>query len=315
MIGPELDGDLEAIGRRLSPAVGAAHDAVIARATRGGTGHRPLGALPRPGRLGGAALTLVLTAGFAALLAVGVADRPAAGPGGSGPGGPSVAMAPAPAAPGAAGSTAPVTTRSEPGATTVAPAPPAASTPAAPPTTAPIVSRPVPVTVPAPSTPASAPDATPSAPPTTAPTADPAPSTTAAPTSPGSPPPSPHAAPTAPARVVPAPTSSPSAARIVLTEADSGRTITVRRGDVVEVDLSAPSNGMLWTEPQTTDQTVVRRTSGRTNPDGSASGVFGAAGDGRAQIEASRVPPCATATPRCLPPQRIDFVVTIIVTG
>jgi hypothetical protein len=109
--------------------------------------------------------------------------------------------------------------------------------------------------------------------------------------------------------------TAPAPVRIVLTEKDSGRTITIHPGDVVEVDLSSPQDGSHWTEPQSTDATVVKRDSGSTRSNGSAKAVFSGGGKGNAQIQASRVPACATATPRCLPPQRIDFQVSIVVTG
>jgi hypothetical protein len=88
----------------------------------------------------------------------------------------------------------------------------------------------------------------------------------------------------------------------------------VHRGDVVEVDLSSPQDTSHWTVPSSTDETVVEHSSGTANSDGSARAVFTTPGaGGRADIQASRVPACATATPRCLPPQRVDFRVTIVV--
>jgi hypothetical protein len=88
----------------------------------------------------------------------------------------------------------------------------------------------------------------------------------------------------------------------------------VHPGDVVEVDLSSPRDTSHWTVPSSTDETVVRHSSGSAKSDRSARGVFTTPGkSGSADIQASRVPACATATPRCLPPQRIDFRVTIVV--
>jgi hypothetical protein len=102
--------------------------------------------------------------------------------------------------------------------------------------------------------------------------------------------------------------------RVVLSQKDSGRTITVHPGDVVEVDLSSPQDTSHWTVPSSTDETVVTPSSGSARSDGSARAVFTAPGkSGSADLQASRVPACATATPRCLPPQRIDFRVTIVV--
>jgi hypothetical protein len=299
MTGPELDQGLEAIGRRLSPRLGAAHDAVVARAAREARGRRPRTALPWPGRLGGAALTLAFTAGFTALLAVGVADRPAnldLTPPSSSANGP-MALAPVPGTSGASGS---------PGGAPVRPPRPAL--PTVPTQAPPRVAAPPPVAA-ATSAPRGSDGgpAVPSAPPSDAPQAPSAPTPTQDP--------GPHPAPTAPARVTPGPPGGRAPMRIVLTEKDSGRTITVHRGDVVEVDLSAPVNGSRWTEPQSTDQTVARRTSGAAQTDGSAYAVFGAAGDGNARVWASRMPACSFSTPRCYPPVGIDFQVTIVVTG
>jgi hypothetical protein len=298
MTGPDLHRDLEAIGRRLSPRLGTAHDAVVVRATAsaGGRARRP-----RPGRLGGAVATLAVTAGFGTLLAVGVATRPA--PGTPADRGPSVAMATTtPGAPASsdvpgAGEATPVpgggAVATEPAATTATPTPAGPATATAPPG-GPVL----------PGSPGQGqqPAAAPSA--AATPGGTPVPEQT-----PG---PSPAAA-TAPPRFA-AGATAPAGARVVLSERDSGRTITVHPGDVVEVDLSSPQDTSRWTVPSSTDQTVVRPISGSARNDGSARAVFTTPGkSGSADLQASRVPACATATPRCLPPQRIDFRVTIVV--
>ena len=311
MTGPDLDRDLEAIGRRLSPRLGQAHDRVVGIATAPAAARARRPRPPRaPSRLGGAVLTLAVTATFGTLLAVGVATRP--DPGSTPLGrGPSVAMAtttpgvpatilssgeatPAPAA------VAPVATApavvggapTRPGPAATAPPVPAGDT---------ALAVPAPTTQPAPPQPTTAATATPA--PTAAPSGTPVP----APTAPAT------ASPTAPSRISASPTA-PAHARVVLTQRDSGRTITVHQGDTVEVDLAAPQDTSHWTVPSSTDETVVKRSSGSARSDGSATAVFITTGrNGSASIQASRVPACATATPRCLPPQRIDFTVTIVV--
>jgi hypothetical protein len=308
MTGPELDQDLEAIGRRISPRAGAAHDAVVARA---GSGRPPRTAPPWPGRLGGAALTLAFTAGFAALLAVGVADRPTelrTTPPSSSGSGPAVALATDPGAPGTMVAPVPSFAPAVPKAPTQMPPsailPPSNSVA----TGAPRVSGGGPVVAPPPLSPAPPPPAVSGAPPTAPPEPAPEPS----PTPGAAPPPAPTAAP----RMGPDPTPGRASTRIVLTEKDSGRTITVHRGQVVEVDLSPPAQpGWRWTEPQSTDQKVAQPTSGAANSDGSAYAVFGAAGDGSARVWASRMPACYFSTPSCYPPVAMDFQVTIVVTG
>ena len=285
MTGPELDHELEAIGRRLSPRVGGAHEAVVARATPGadaprprtapitattfdlgleGDVHEPSEEAIAPFCVGAPSWSrLVFVNGrFSAKLST---LRPL----------------PASAAP-----------------RVVVPPPPVAT--GAPP--APVGG---PVAPPARTAPPPAPTVTTTAPPSNGPE----PSWTATPTEDPGPQPSP--APPPSSRW----TSGHGPMRIVLTQQDNGRTITVHRGDIVEVDLSAPQNAMRWTEPQSTDETVARRSSGAARSDGSAYAVFGAAQDGNAGILASRMPACYFSTPRCLPPQRIDFQVTIVVTG
>jgi hypothetical protein len=300
MTGPDLGRDLEAIGRRLSPRLAQAHDAVVGRATASVGGRARL---PRPGRLGGAIVALAVTATFGTLLAVGVAARP--GPGTPVDRGPSVAMATTTPgvptstdAPGAGGTTpvpggGPVATA--PAVTTVpptVPGPPAATTPPG----GPVLPLPAP------------PGETPQ--PTTAPSAAATPGGTPMPAQ--TPGPSQGASP-APRTIAASPTA-PARSRVVLTEKDSGRTITVHPGDVVEVDLSSPGDTSHWTVPSSTDETVLRRSSGSARSKGGASAVFTTSGkSGSADLQAGRVPACATATPPCLPPQRIDFRVTIVV--
>ncbi len=308
MTGPDLDRDLEAIGRRLSPRLGQAQDRVVGIATAPARRPRP----PRaPSRLGGAMLTLAVTAAFGTLLAVGVATRPDAG---STPvsRGPSVAMAtttpgvPSTVLPSGGDATpppasvAPVATApavigaapTRPGPAATAPPVPAGDT---------VLAAPAPTAQPAPPQPTTAATAAPA--PTAAPSGTPAP----APTAPAT------ASPTAPSRISASPTA-PAHPRVVLTQKDSGRTITIHQGDTVEVDLAAPQDTSHWTVPSSTDETVVKPSSGSAGSDGSAKAVFVTTGSsGSANVQASRVPACATATPRCLPPQRIDFTVTIVV--
>jgi hypothetical protein len=300
MTGPDLDRDLEAIGRRLSPRLAQAHDAVVGRATASMGGWARL---PRPGRLGGAVVTLAVTAAFGTLLAVGVTARP--GPGRPVDRGPSVALAtttpgvPASADAPGAGEAAPVPgggpVATAPAATTVAPTvpgPPVATTPSGGPA----------LPLPAPPGQGSQPTVAPPA--AATPGGTPMPAQTPGPSQGASPAP----------RTIAASPAAPARARVVLTENDSGRTITVHPGDVVEVDLSSPRDTSHWTVPSSTDETVVRRSSGSARSNGSARAVFTTPGkNGSVDLQASRIPACATATPPCLPPQRIDFRVTIVV--
>ncbi|MFD8998885.1 hypothetical protein [Streptomyces abikoensis] len=81
------------------------------------------------------------------------------------------------------------------------------------------------------------------------------------------------------------------AQRIVLTNADNGRSVTASLGDDVEVRLTGyRKDGLTWTwsTPASSDSTVLRRTAGRTAPNGDASATFHAEHEGTATITAQR---------------------------
>jgi hypothetical protein len=104
---------------------------------------------------------------------------------------------------------------------------------------------------------------------------------------------------------------------VVITEADNGKSYTLHRNSQgIQVQLS---NGEMWTEPQSSNGTVLPRRSGSTNSDGSAQALFVAGADGQATITAqgqSHPQPCQTAQPRCLMPDHImEFQVNVAVVG
>ncbi|MER5780292.1 hypothetical protein ABT104_00995 [Streptomyces mobaraensis] len=81
------------------------------------------------------------------------------------------------------------------------------------------------------------------------------------------------------------------AQRIALTNSDNGRPVTASTGDDVEVRLTGyRQNGLTWTwsVPTSSDSTVLRRTAGRTAPNGNASAVFHTEHGGTATITAQR---------------------------
>ncbi|MFJ3203665.1 hypothetical protein [Streptomyces sp. NPDC086989] len=81
------------------------------------------------------------------------------------------------------------------------------------------------------------------------------------------------------------------AQRIALTNPDNGRSVTAGPGDDIEVRLTAShENGLTWTwsTPTSSDSTVLRRTTGRTAPNGDAAATFHAEHDGTATITAQR---------------------------
>jgi hypothetical protein len=83
--------------------------------------------------------------------------------------------------------------------------------------------------------------------------------------------------------------SVPAAGRTVLTNADSGHTVTVHTGEVIIVRLhgSHPSGGRewAWSEPTAADGTILTRTKAHVLPDGGAMAVFSAERNGRTQID------------------------------
>jgi hypothetical protein len=110
--------------------------------------------------------------------------------------------------------------------------------------------------------------------------------------------------------VTSSPTAPASGKVVKLTEADSGRTISVPAGTRIEVRLSA-SGPMAWTVPSSSDGTVVTRTGGSPDAKGGASGSFTATKGGGADLTATENPNCR---PQCMMPSRL-WVVHIIVTG
>ncbi|MEU3404993.1 hypothetical protein ABZ766_13760 [Streptomyces sp. NPDC006670] len=79
--------------------------------------------------------------------------------------------------------------------------------------------------------------------------------------------------------------------RVVLTNADDGRTVSVHTGDDIEVRLTGQrQNGLnyTWRVPQSSDPAVLHRTAGGTTPTGSATAVFHAEKDGTATITSAK---------------------------
>jgi hypothetical protein len=94
---------------------------------------------------------------------------------------------------------------------------------------------------------------------------------------------------------------------VVLTESDAGRTITVHAGTRILVRLS---DGSVWTEPATSDGTVVTRLSSAHESQGGATGDFRAAQAGRADLTATASPHCA---PQCKVMSRLWVVHVVVV--
>ena len=95
---------------------------------------------------------------------------------------------------------------------------------------------------------------------------------------------------------------------ITVTQADSGRSYTLHKNDHLVVRLSGPSF-YTWTEPASSDQSVLQRTKGSSGS--SATGTFVARAKGKAQVTAIDNPNCY---PQCLAPSRL-FEVNVSVVG
>ena len=93
-----------------------------------------------------------------------------------------------------------------------------------------------------------------------------------------------------------------------MTEADSGKSYVLHRGDRMVVNLTGPAI-YTWTEPASSNGVVLARTSGSSGA--TAGAVFAAAADGQASVSAADNPNCY---PQCLPPTRL-FQVSVSVTG
>ena len=95
---------------------------------------------------------------------------------------------------------------------------------------------------------------------------------------------------------------------IAVTEADSGRSYTLHRGDQLDVELSGPSS-YTWTKPTSSDQGALQPVP--TSSGSTASASFVAVRPGEATVTATDDPNCY---PECLAPSRL-FEVSVSVTG
>jgi hypothetical protein len=95
---------------------------------------------------------------------------------------------------------------------------------------------------------------------------------------------------------------------ISVTEADSGRSYTMHRGDQLDVGLSGPSS-YTWTKPTSSDQGALEPMP--TSSGSTARASFVAVGPGKATVTATDNPNCY---PECLAPSRL-FEVSVSVTG
>ncbi|MEU6052858.1 hypothetical protein ABZ829_20785 [Streptomyces xanthochromogenes] len=81
------------------------------------------------------------------------------------------------------------------------------------------------------------------------------------------------------------------AKRVVLTNADDGRTVTPAVGDDVEVRLTgtrSPGATYTWSAPRSGGADTLRRTAGGVTPDGGAVAVFHVVGRGVATLTSER---------------------------
>jgi len=106
--------------------------------------------------------------------------------------------------------------------------------------------------------------------------------------------------------VVPPPATDATASRTILvTQADTGHTYRLHKGDVLDVQLTLPS-GVIWTEPASSNQTVLQRTGGS-----SGTGTFVAGSHGKAQVTALGTPNCSEVCPTYI----VEFHVNVLVVG
>jgi hypothetical protein len=111
-----------------------------------------------------------------------------------------------------------------------------------------------------------------------------------------------------PPSTTPSPPGQPTT--VTVTEADSGKSYTLHRGDRLVVQLQ--SSGYEWTEPASSNDTVLHRTGGSGGT--SASATFSATAGGTADVTSTGDLPCRKATPPCMAPSRL-FQVSVTVVG
>ena len=97
---------------------------------------------------------------------------------------------------------------------------------------------------------------------------------------------------------------------VTVTEADSGKSYTLHRGDHLVVQLQG--NSYEWTEPASSNDAVLHRTSGSSGT--TATATFSATGDGKADVTSTGDAPCRKSTPPCMVPSRL-FQVSVTVVG
>jgi hypothetical protein len=101
--------------------------------------------------------------------------------------------------------------------------------------------------------------------------------------------------------------TAPPVGTTTVTQDDHGRTVTVRRGDTVVVQLRGSPDAP-WTTPASSNSAVLSRTS--TSPaNGGVNATFHAVGAGTAAVTATSTPTTGSG-----PPAQ-DFRVTIVVQG
>ncbi|WP_269856698.1 hypothetical protein [Streptomyces sp. RPT161] len=116
----------------------------------------------------------------------------------------------------------------------------------------------------------------------------------------------------APASAAPRTDRSVTAARLTLTNADNGRSVTVRRGEVITVRLTgrrANAETWKWSVPSATGDRTLQRTAEGTSPSGNASAVFRPQSDGTATISANER--CVSAPGRICPHTVLHWTATV----
>jgi hypothetical protein len=111
------------------------------------------------------------------------------------------------------------------------------------------------------------------------------------------PPPTTRPAPAATTTTAPAPADD----TVTVTAADNGKTFTLRRGQHLVVSLS--ESGWIWSDPDTDNAAVLKRTAVSANPSSDhVTASFDALTAGQAHVSASKDAPCRQSQPPCMVP-------------
>lgn len=110
-----------------------------------------------------------------------------------------------------------------------------------------------------------------------------------------------------PPTAAPPPSTAPASqgpVTITVTEADGSTSYSLHPGDHLVVRLASGTSAD-FSEPESSNEAVLRKTGGSASPDGGAQASFVAVTDGQATVRYAADPKCGKSTPPCLAPSTV----------